>query len=297
MLTRRKKHLKAPINRQLQSYGLSPRKRFGQNFLTDKNIAGKIVDALGLTAGDAVIEIGPGLGVLTEILLGAGVKVLAIEIDRDLAGILEQRLHDKGNLEIINADALKVSYKELADKYGIKPAATGKQKLKLVSNLPYNISTPIIFKLLEERETFSMLVLMLQKEVAERIVSQPGTKDYGILSVFVQLLSDVQIEFDVSPSSFYPTPDVRSSVVRFNILQKPRIEINDMNCFKRVVKASFGQRRKTLLNALKTLKLTISQLKNAMELSGINQQRRGETLSLQEFAVLSNNINKIAQPI
>lgn len=276
----------------LRTYGLSPRKRFGQNFLTDKNIADKIVDALGLTEGDAIIEIGPGLGVLTEILLGRGVRVLAIEIDRDLAGILEQRLHNKGNLEIINADALKVSYRELADKYGIKPAAAGKQKL--VSNLPYNISTPIIFKLLEEREAFSTLLLMLQKEVAERIVSQPGTKDYGILSVFVQLLADVQIEFDVSPSSFYPMPNVQSSVVRFSMLQKPRVEITDINCFKRVVKASFGQRRKTLFNALKVLKLTTPQLKNAMELSGINQQRRGETLSLQEFAVLSNNIKKIA---
>jgi 16S rRNA (adenine1518-N6/adenine1519-N6)-dimethyltransferase len=278
----------------LKSYGLSPRKRFGQNFLIDKNIADKIVDALGLTVGDAIIEIGPGLGVLTEILLGAGVKVLAIEIDRDLAAILEQRLHDKGNLEIINADALKVSYKELADRYGIKPAAAGKQKLKLVSNLPYNISTPIIFKLLEERETFSMLLLMLQKEVAERIVSQPGTKDYGILSVFVQLLADVQIEFDVSPCSFYPMPNVQSSVVRFNMLQEPRIEIADINCFKRVVKASFGQRRKTLLNALKALKLSVSQVRSALELSHIDPQRRGETLTLEEFGVLSNNIKKIA---
>src|SRR3989304_7418597 len=228
MLSKRKKNYRTPINRQLRSYGLSPRKRFGQNFLIDKNIADKIVDALGLTAGDAIIEIGPGLGVMTVRDLGAGVKVLAIEIDRDLAGILEQRLHDKGNLEIINADALKVSYKELADKYGIKPAATGKQKLKLVSNLPYNISTPIIFKFLEEREAFSMLVLMLQKEVAERIVSRPDTKEYGVLSVLIQLLADVAVEFDVPPSCFYPEPKVYSSVVRFNILQRPRIDVDDV---------------------------------------------------------------------
>ncbi|MEK7842579.1 MAG: 16S rRNA (adenine(1518)-N(6)/adenine(1519)-N(6))-dimethyltransferase RsmA, partial [Deltaproteobacteria bacterium] len=221
----------------LKSYSLLPRKRFSQNFLTDKNVAIRIIECLGLSEGDTVIEIGPGLGILTEGLLGSGARVIAIEIDRDLAGKLRERFCDCNNLEIISADALKVSYKELA--------AQHKKRLKLVSNLPYNISTPIIFKLLEEREIFSMFLFMLQREVAQRIVSPPDTKEYGVLSVMVQLLADVKSEFDVPPSCFYPVPKVYSSVVRFNILDKPRVELDDIDFFKKVVKASFGQRRKT----------------------------------------------------
>lgn len=296
MLSKQNKNSKTPINRQLQSYGFSPLKRFSQNFLTDERIADKIIDALHLPmsrsvgikgeAGDTVIEIGPGLGILTERLLDTGAKIVAIEIDKGFADMLDKRFGNRDNFKIINQDALKVSYKELAGKYG--------KKFKVVSNLPYNISTPIIFKLLEEREAFSMFLLMLQKEVAQRIVSQPDTKEYGVLSVFVQLLADAQIEFDVPPSCFYPAPKVYSSVVRFDMLGEPRIKIDDIVFFKKVVKASFGQRRKTLFNALKALKLPVLQIRNALELSGIDPQRRGETLTLEEFAILSNKLNKIA---
>lgn len=271
----------------LKSHGFSPLKRFSQNFLTDERIAGKIVDALELTANDTVIEIGPGLGMLTERLLDTGAKVLAIEIDKGFADILDKRLSSRDNFEkIICRDALKVSYKEFSAGYG--------KKIKVISNLPYNISTPVIFKLLEEREAFSMLLLMLQKEVAQRIVSQPDTKEYGVLSVFVQLLADVQIEFDVPPSCFYPAPKVYSSVVRFDMLDEPRIKVNDIVFFKKVVKASFGQRRKTLFNALKALKLPVLQIRSALELSNIDPQRRGETLTLEEFGILSSELNKIA---
>ncbi|MBI5327639.1 MAG: ribosomal RNA small subunit methyltransferase A [Deltaproteobacteria bacterium] len=319
MLNKPKKNSKTPINRQLQSYGFSPLKRFSQNFLTDERIAGKIIDAFELKEDDTVIEIGPGLGMLTERLLDTGAKVLAIEIDKGFADILDKRFGSRDNFEkIICQDALKISYKELfcrvgcahqkqTDKNGgqsppyndnkkLAPAGI-KQWFKVISNLPYNISTPIIFKLLEEREIFSMFLLMLQKEVAERIVSQPDTKEYGVLSIFVQLFADVNIEFDVPPSSFYPKPNVYSSVVRFTILQKPRVEIYDISFFKRVVKASFGQRRKTLLNALKVLKLTTQEIRNALEQSGIEPQARGETLSLKEFGILSNNLKKIAEHI
>ncbi|MBI3754773.1 MAG: ribosomal RNA small subunit methyltransferase A [Deltaproteobacteria bacterium] len=270
----------------LKSYGFSPLKRFSQNFLTDERIAGKIVDALELTADDTVIEIGPGLGMLTERLLDTGAKVVVIEIDKGFADILDKKFGGRDNFEkIINQDALKVSYTELSARYG--------RKFKVVSNLPYNISTPVIFKLLEQREVFSTLLLMLQKEVAQRIVSQPDTKEYGVLSVFVQLLADVQIEFDVPPSCFYPAPKVYSSVVRFDILDEPRIKVDDVVFFKKVVKASFGQRRKTLFNALKALKLPALQIKDALELSGIDPQRRGETLTLEEFGILNNELNKI----
>ena len=271
----------------LKSYGLIPRKRFSQNFLTDRNIAARIVNALGLKGDDAVIEIGPGLGILTEGLLDSGVKVIGIEIDRDLAGRLKERFDGRNNLEIINADALKISYKELA--------AQRKEKLKVVSNLPYNISTPIIFKLLEEREIFSMFLLMLQKEVAQRIVSPPDNKEYGVLSVMVQLLADVKIEFDVPPSCFHPAPKVYSSVVRFNILNKPRVDVEDIAFFKKVVKASFGQRRKTLLNALKSLNIETSQLLELLNIINIDSKRRGETLTLEEFAVLSRELKKLMQ--
>ena len=269
----------------LKSYSLLPRKRFSQNFLTDKNVAIRIIECLGLSEGDTVIEIGPGLGILTEGLLGSGARVIAIEIDRDLAGKLRERFCDCNNLEIISADALKVSYKELA--------AQHKKRLKLVSNLPYNISTPIIFKLLEEREIFSMFLFMLQREVAQRIVSPPDTKEYGVLSVMVQLLADVKSEFDVPPSCFYPVPKVYSSVVRFNILDKPRVELDDIDFFKKVVKASFGQRRKTLLNALKSFDIKKSQLIELFSKININQKRRGETFNLEEFAVLSRELKKL----
>ena len=271
----------------LKSYGLIPRKRFSQNFLTDRNIAARIVNALGLKGDDAVIEIGPGLGILTEGLLDSGAKVIGIEIDRDLAGGLKERFNGRNNLEIINADALKISYKELA--------VQRKEKLKVVSNLPYNISTPIIFKLLEEREIFSMFLLMLQKEVAQRIVSPPDNKEYGVLSVMVQLLADVKIEFDVPPSCFHPAPKVYSSVVRFNILNKPRVDVEDIAFFKKVVKASFGQRRKTLLNALKSLNIETSQLVELLNIINIDSKRRGETLTLEEFAVLSRELKKLMQ--
>jgi len=269
----------------LKSYGLIPRKRFSQNFLTDRNIAARIVNALGLKGDDAVIEIGPGLGILTDGLLESGAKVIGIEIDRDLAGGLKERFDGRNNLEIINADALKISYKELA--------AQRKEKLKVVSNLPYNISTPIIFKLLEEREIFSMFLLMLQREVAQRIVSPPDNKEYGVLSVMVQLLADVKIEFDVPPSCFHPAPKVYSSVVRFNILNKPRIDVEDIAFFKKVVKASFGQRRKTLLNALKSLNIETPQLVELFNIINIDSKRRGETLTLEEFAVLSRELKKL----
>lgn len=264
----------------LRTYGLSPRKRFGQNFLLDRNIANKIVALAGLSQSDIVIEIGPGLGILTERFVDTGAKVVAIELDRKLVEVLQKRFLGVKNLEVINEDALQFSYRGLSQRYS--------KRLKVVSNLPYNTSTPILFKFLDERDAFFSLLLMLQREVAERIVAVPGTKDYGVLSVFMQLYTNVKIEFSVPPSVFYPRPEVYSSLVRFNILDRPKVEVKDHTLYQQVVKAAFGRRRKTLFNALKTLGLPSPFLDKVFKKSGIDPKRRGETLTLEEFGRLSN---------
>jgi len=264
----------------LKSYGILPRKRFGQNFLLDKNIAKKIVHLAEIKPDDVVLEIGPGIGALTELLVETGARIIAVEIDRELFSVLAKRFSNKKNIEILNEDALEISYDELAKKIG--------KKLKVVANLPYNISTLILFKFLENRNVFSNLTLMLQKEVAERITARPSCKDYGILSVFMQMFMDVKFEFNVPPSVFYPSPDVDSSVVSFHILNRPRFKIDNIEMFKRVVKAAFNQRRKTLSNALKGLDASHNAIVNALNDVGIDPSRRGETLSLEEFAKLGN---------
>lgn len=262
----------------LKSYGISPRKMFGQNFLLDKNIARRIIAIAEIKPDDVILEIGSGIGALTELLIETGARIVAIEIDKDLFAILSKRFSDKSNIEILNNDALKISYKDMADRLG--------KKLKVVSNLPYNISTPILFKFLDERDAFSSLVLMFQKEVADRICAKPSCKDYGILSVFAQMFMDVRIGFTIPPSAFYPKPKIYSKIIRLDVLKEPRIKVHDMNLFKGVVKASFNQRRKTLLNALKGLHNGTTAFKQA----NIDPKTRGETLSIEDFARLSNSL-------
>ncbi|HBO83840.1 MAG TPA: 16S rRNA (adenine(1518)-N(6)/adenine(1519)-N(6))-dimethyltransferase [Deltaproteobacteria bacterium] len=267
-----------------KNYGISPKKRFGQNFLTDRNIALKIVRLADIKPDDVVLEIGAGQGALTELLIDKGAKVIAVEIDKALFHLLLVKFSDVKDIEILNEDALKISYKRLSERAG--------SKLKVIANLPYNISTAILFKFLEEREAFSGFLLMLQKEVAERIAAKPRCKDYGILSVFIRLLMDVKIEFKVPSSAFYPEPKVDSAVIRLNILDKPRVEVDDIDLFRKVVRASFNQRRKTLSNALKALPVPHNFIIKAFEKAGIDPNRRGETLSVEEFAKLSNIIDR-----
>lgn len=261
-----------------------PRKRFGQHFLTDKNLIRKIVASAGVVHGDTVLEIGPGRGALTEGLIEAGAVVTAIEVDRDLARLLKERF-PASSLKVIEADALKVSYAELS-------RAEGK-RFKLVSNLPYNISGPILARLLKEREAFTIMVLMFQKEVAERIASRPGTKSYGVLSVLSQAYTDVRIEFQVSRNLFSPRPKVDSSVVSFRVLDRPRVDIEDPAFFKTVVKSAFGTRRKTLLNSLKALGFAKEGLLSALEEAGVDPGRRGETLDLAEFGLLAKALSRL----
>lgn len=267
----------------LKSYGIFPRKRFGQNFLTDANIAKKIIRLADIRPDDIVLEIGSGIGALTELLIETGAKIIAVEIDRDLFSILAKKFSDKKNIEVLNEDALKISYEDLAKRF--------EKKLKVVANLPYNISTPILFKFLDERDVFTTLILMLQKEVAERLAAKPSCKDYGVLSIFIQIFTDVEIGFIVPPSAFYPEPNIDSAVVRFDVLNKTRAKINDIALFKRLVRAAFGQRRKTLSNALKSLNIAQDNISRAFELANIDPKRRGETLSIEDFARLSNFIS------
>jgi len=271
-----------PFSKRFGTFAPPPRKRFGQNFLVDRNIAGRIVETAEVRSGEGIVEIGPGRGAITGGLLDAGGEIVAIEIDRDLAAALGERFAGREGLDIICTDALKFSYLDLAERRG--------GRLKVVANLPYNISTPILFKLLDEREAFTSLLLMLQREVAERIVAEPATKEYGVLTIFSQILADVRIEFHIPPTAFSPRPKIESSLVRFDMLEAPMVDVEDTALFKRVVKAAFGTRRKTILNALKPLGLSREVLLGLLEGAGIDPQCRGETLTLAQFGHLSNVI-------
>ncbi len=269
----------------LSKYKLLPKKRFGQNFLVDPNIVNKILKVFHPCLDDIIVEIGPGLGALTIPLSEKVTKVIAIELDRDLAAILKNTT--PSNVDVINEDALIFNYLDLKKRFS--------KRLRVIANLPYNISTPVIFKLLEEREIFTDLTLMLQKEVATRIIAPPGGKDYGVLSVMVQLFAETSIAFTISPSSFYPKPAVQSSIVKFELLEKPRFDIDDIQLFRSIVKAAFGKRRKTLRNALQDIeakKLPSRKLQEILQKSNIDPMRRGETLSLEEFKNLYDNIKK-----
>lgn len=256
-----------------------PKKRFGQHFLIDKNIIKKIVSAADLKGGDHVLEIGPGTGALTEGLLCAGARVLAIEVDRSLAGMLKDKFRADLNFEVITGDALKVSFLKLAEERNCR--------FKAVSNLPYNISGPVLSKFMEERAAFLGMVLMFQKEVAERIVSGPGSKSYGALSVFSQVYADVRMEFNVPRHLFRPAPKVDSCVVSFRMAESPRVDVTDPGFFKKVVRAAFGTRRKTLQNALKALGMEKDGITDALNRCGIDARRRGETLTIAEFGRLT----------
>jgi len=270
---------------QLKKYGIRPKKWLGQNFLVDNDILEEIVTLYDLGEDEQVVEIGAGLGSLTTRLAPKVRKVLAVEIDKTLAGLLRDRVINDNNVEVINQNILNFDFPGIAKLHG--------HRLKVLGNIPYNISTPLIFKLIESRTCVSMAVLMFQKEVAQRIVAVPDTKEYGILSVFSQLNAIVSKELIVPRHHFYPQPKVDSTLVRFLFLKTPLIDIKDEQIFKRVVKASFAQRRKTLKNALKNslnIDIHLDDVIKAMKACGIDPQRRGETLSLEEFGDLSNHL-------
>ncbi|MFA5072599.1 MAG: 16S rRNA (adenine(1518)-N(6)/adenine(1519)-N(6))-dimethyltransferase RsmA [Nitrospirota bacterium] len=257
-----------------------PKKSLGQNFLKDPHYLKRIVDAADILSADQVLEIGPGLGHLTKELAERAKKVLALELDERLITPLQQEFKDQPHIEIVHADALEYSYASLQGKW------------KVVANLPYYISTPIIQKLLVDRQKFISLTLMLQKEVAARICAPPGGKEYGFLSVLVQLYAEPKIEFIVPAAAFTPKPDVDSAVITLGIRDTAPIMIENEAFFMRLVKAAFSQRRKTLRNALKQLDLPQEKMKQVLEVTGIDLDRRAETLSVEDYGKLASFFQK-----
>jgi 16S rRNA (adenine1518-N6/adenine1519-N6)-dimethyltransferase len=252
------------------------KKSLGQNFLKDPHYLEKIADAAQAGAEDQLLEIGPGLGHLTGVLVKRAKQVLALELDERLIPILRKEFGGVQSIELVHADALEYAYASLPGKW------------KVVANLPYYISTPIIQKLIAHREKFVSLTLMLQKEVAVRIASPPGNKDYGYLSVLVQLYAEPRIEFLVPPDAFTPQPEVDSAVITLVIREQPAVSLADEKFFIRLVKAAFSQRRKTLRNALKQLEIPGEKMKLILNRTGIDLGRRAETLSVEEFGRLAD---------
>jgi len=268
------------IKKELAQYGVTPRKKWGQHFLVDRNILNKVIRTARVEKEDVVLEVGPGLGEMTLALARQVKRVIAVEIDPKLVAILNKKMKDYPNVEVVKGDILKVDFRQFLKREG--------HPIKVVANLPYQISTPLLFRFIESKEAFSTFTLMLQKEVAERMVAPPGRKEYGPLSIFIQMFSDVSIRFFIKPSAFFPPPKVESAVVHMVWKEKPMIETNDEEWFKRVVKACFGYRRKTLVNALKHSELFLpGAVELKMEAIGIDPRRRPETLTIQEFAGLA----------
>ena len=253
------------------------KKHLGQNFLFDPSILHRTIEVSGVTAEDTVVEIGPGLGTLTLLLAKTVKKVIAIELDIELYEKLKEQTRSIANLELIHADALDFPYENL-------------DPFKVVANIPYYITTPIIFRLLEAREKLRTMTLTIQKEVAERIVAGPGSKTYGVLSVALQYYSDPRLAFIIPRGAFRPVPKVDSAVVHLDILENPKVKVKDREFFFTTVKTAFGQRRKTLSNALKPL---VKDSREKILLAGIDPSRRAETLSLEEFAVLAETLRNL----
>ena len=272
----------------VQKHNFKFSKSLGQNFLIDTNIIDRILEGARVTEGDYVIEVGPGIGTLTKEMGRTAEKVVAIEIDKTLIPILEETLADFPNIEVINQDILKVDVQEL-----VKEKLNG-GPVKLIANLPYYITTPIVMKFLEEDIPVTDIVVMVQKEVADRMNAQPNSKDYGALSVAVQYYCDTEIVAKAPRHMFMPQPNVDSTVIGLHVREEKKYNVDNEDIFFKTVKASFGQRRKTLLNSLGGLGfLSKDQIKVALQEANIDEKRRGETLSIEEFASLSNAVNRI----
>lgn len=272
----------------LDKFGFSFKKKYGQNFLIDENTVRKIVKLSGVTKCDTVLEIGPGIGTMTQILSEEAGKVIAVEIDAKLIEVLEYTLSDRENVEIINRDILKCDLKELS-----KDHNSGKG-FRLVANLPYYITTPIIMGLLEENAAqgnsmIESMTVMIQKEVASRINAKPGTKDYGALSLAVEYYTVPELLMDVSANVFIPRPNVDSSVIGLKIREKPPVKVKDESKMFSLIRAAFAQRRKTFVNSVSAvLGIDKDILRNALVSIGRDENVRGEVLSLDEFAGITD---------
>jgi 16S rRNA (adenine1518-N6/adenine1519-N6)-dimethyltransferase len=276
----------------LEKYGFSFKKSLGQNFLIDTNILRKIVDFAELSDETGAIEIGPGIGALTEQLARRAKKVVAFEIDQRLLPILEDTLSPYGNVRIIHQDVLKADiHRVIAEEF------TDVTDIMVVANLPYYVTTPIIMKLLTDRLPIRGMVVMLQKEVADRLAAKPGTKDYGSLSIAIQYYTEAETVMTVPRTVFIPQPNVDSAVIRLMKRKQPPVKVEDEAFFFQVVRASFAQRRKTILNNLvnnlSNGKAMKEQIERVLTETDIDPRRRGETLAMEEFAALSNALRHV----
>ena len=269
----------------LQKYNFTFQKKFGQNFLIDTHVLDKIIDSAQITKDDLVLEIGPGIGTMTQYLACAARKVVAVEIDKALIPILEDTLSDYDNARVINNDVLKVDIAKLAEE------ENGGKPIKVVANLPYYITTPIIMGLFENHVPIKRITVMVQKEVADRMQTGPGSKDYGALSLAVQYYAKPEIVANVPPNCFMPRPKVGSAVIRLTRHQNPPVQAKDEKLMFRISRASFNQRRKTLANGLKNsqeLQFTKEQVEQAITECGLPLNIRGEALTLEQFAALAD---------
>lgn len=281
-------NLKDKTNSILNRYNLKAKKKFGQNFLVDENVLDNIVNGSDITSEDVVIEIGPGLGNLTEKLLEKAKKVIAFEIDKDMCEILENRFQNVSNFILLNEDVLKVDIKEVLNKYGVE-----NEKVKLVANLPYYITTPIMFKIFENTNCIDSMTIMVQKEVADRIVAKTKSKDYGVLTINTKFYGEATKLFDVPNNAFVPAPNVTSAVVKIAIWQ--RYSVSNKETLFKLVKASFAQRRKKLINSLENsnvFDVTKTELKSILENNGITENARAEEIELETYINVANELEE-----
>lgn len=274
----------------LQKYEFVFQKKYGQNFLIDTHVLDKIINAAEITKEDFVLEIGPGIGTMTQYLASSAREVFAVEIDRALIPILEDTLSEYENVTILNEDILKVDIRKLAEEHNQG------RPIKVVANLPYYITTPIIMGLFEEEVPVESITVMVQKEVADRMQTGPGSKDYGALSLAVQYYASPYIVANVPPNCFMPRPKVGSAVIRLSRHEKSPVEVKDPRMMFRIIRASFNQRRKTLVNGLKNardLEFTREEVESALTACGFPLNIRGEALTLQNFADLANCLCKM----
>lgn len=274
----------------LKKYNIKFQKRFGQNFLIDTHVLDKIIDAAGVSSKDFVLEVGPGIGTLTQYLCENAREVMAVEIDSSLIPVLSETLSGYDNVTVVNEDILKLDIKKIAEE------RNGGRAVKVVANLPYYITTPVIIGILESHVPFDNITVMVQKEVAQRMQAVPGTKDYGALSLAVQYYSEAEIVANVPANCFMPRPGVGSAVIRLRSHSKPCVNVDNEEFMFRIIRASFNQRRKTMQNGLANdsrLGVSKEQVAEALRQMGLKETIRGETLSLAQFAEFSNILGSL----
>ena len=272
----------------VEKYGFSFKKNFGQNFLVDERVLGKIVSSAEISKDDVVIEVGPGIGTLTQALAKEAYKVVAVEIDTTLVPILGELLSDFDNIEIINEDILKVDVNAIAEKYPDK-------KIKMVANVPYYITTPIIMNVLENHIPVESITVMIQKEVAYRMKAQPSTKDYGSLSLAVQYYCEPYLVANVPQNCFMPRPNVDSAVIKLTVMDKPKVQVNNEKFMFEFIKAAFSQRRKTLVNCIFSsglLTLSKDEIGKMLNGLGYDERVRGESLTLEDYGKITDEAEK-----